>query len=347
MHQVTIAMPLFNAEAYVERSMESALNQTYSHIEILIIDDRGTDRSMEIIRSLQQNHARGKAIRIVQHDKNRGVAAARNTALQEAQGEYLFYLDSDDWMTHNCIELLHRAMEQQQAQVVFSSHQEVWEDQRQGSLHVLPTRCLTQPDELGTLRYGSLKKSMPMFVWNVLYRLSFLRQHQMQFQPAAVWEDLLFHFDLTPLVNSCVLLPEVTYSYFRRSGSLSNYQPRNEIPLKEIEGHLCTRNYCKEHLEKLADKPYFEAVTTWVMNLCMSTAAVIIDKRKLIRPQVPPSEIKKLLQHPLRLNQIIKFRHQRVYNIGFWCLSKLPYALITGILTSYQTAIKTVRNLRK
>lgn len=340
-------MPLYNAEKYLEESIETALAQTFDSIEFLIIDDKGTDNSINIIHRLQQEHPRGKDIRMVSHSNNRGVAAARNTALKEAQGEYLFFLDSDDWITKNCIELLYRAIQLEQAEIAFASYEEVWEDGRAGSRFVLPSISFHQPDELAAFRYGQLKQSLGMFTWNVLYRLSFLRKHQLQFQPVTVWEDVLFHFDLTPLISSCVLLSNITYTYNRRSGSLSHYHARNVIPLKEIEEHLFIRNYCKEQLAKLTNKPYIEAVTTWVMRLCMETGAIIIDKRKLIHPEVPAKEIKKLLYYPFPLSRVINFRHYKMYNVGLCCLSKLPYPVIKGLLISYQKAIKTYRKLRK
>ena len=80
MCKITIAIPVYNVEKYVENSILSALNQTYDDIEFLIIDDKGSDASMEIVKRIQSTHPRGNSIRIIDHGVNRGLATARNTA---------------------------------------------------------------------------------------------------------------------------------------------------------------------------------------------------------------------------------------------------------------------------
>ena len=103
-------MPIYNVAPYVERALLSALNQTFESIEFLIVDDRGTDNSMEIVRKIVAEHPRGKDVRIIEHPHNIGLGATRNTAIDNAQGEYLFFMDSDDEITPDCIEVLYKAM---------------------------------------------------------------------------------------------------------------------------------------------------------------------------------------------------------------------------------------------
>ena len=84
MYKVTIAIPLYNAERYIQETLLSALEQTFESIEILIIDDKSTDGSISIVKNLQQTHPHGKNIRICSHKTNQGVAMARNTAIANA-----------------------------------------------------------------------------------------------------------------------------------------------------------------------------------------------------------------------------------------------------------------------
>ncbi len=77
-YDVTIGIPVYNTVDYIQRSIESALNQSYSSIEFLIIDDGGSDGSIEIVEQLQAEHCRGNDIRIIKHEQNKGVAATRN-----------------------------------------------------------------------------------------------------------------------------------------------------------------------------------------------------------------------------------------------------------------------------
>ena len=95
-YKVTVGMPVYGVENYIHKSLLSVLNQTYKNeFEIITVDDRGPDNSMNIVRELQNSHPRGKSIRILTQPQNMGCWAARNRILEEAQGEYLLLLDSD------------------------------------------------------------------------------------------------------------------------------------------------------------------------------------------------------------------------------------------------------------
>src|SRR5262249_27061073 len=90
--KVSVAIPVYNREKYIAQAIDSILAQTFTDFEILIIDDGSTDSSVAIARSYSDPH-----IRLVCHATNSGVAVARNSAIAHARGEYLAFLDSDDW----------------------------------------------------------------------------------------------------------------------------------------------------------------------------------------------------------------------------------------------------------
>ena len=106
-YKVTVGMPVYGVENYIQKSLLSVLNQTYKDdFEILVVDDLGPDNSMSIVEELQNSHPRGNSIRILTQPKNMGCWAARNRILEEAQGEYLLLLDSDDYLSEDAIEKL-------------------------------------------------------------------------------------------------------------------------------------------------------------------------------------------------------------------------------------------------
>ena len=88
---VTIGIPVYNAEKYIERCLISVLDQTFEDFEVLVVDDRGTDNSIQKVEEIANNHVNGKKLRIVHHDRNKGVAEARNTIIDEASGKYLYF----------------------------------------------------------------------------------------------------------------------------------------------------------------------------------------------------------------------------------------------------------------
>ena len=105
-YDVTIGIPVYNVEPYITQSLESALAQTYPSIEFLLVDDFSSDLSADIVRRFQMNHPRGADIRLLSNPNNLGVSASRNRIIDEARGEYLFFMDADDVIVENAISLL-------------------------------------------------------------------------------------------------------------------------------------------------------------------------------------------------------------------------------------------------
>ena len=105
-YDVTIGIPAFRVENYIRRTMESVLSQTYLNIEFLIIDDGSDDKTLEIIESIKDSHPRGGDIRVLAHSSNLGVSETRNHIIDEAHGDYLYFVDSDDMIAPQTITLL-------------------------------------------------------------------------------------------------------------------------------------------------------------------------------------------------------------------------------------------------
>ena len=109
MLRFSIIVPIYNVENDIRQCFETISNQTFKDFEVLCVDDCGTDNSMNIVREFAQNDSRFK---ILTHDTNKGVATARNTALKEVSGEYILFIDSDDWVENNTLEALDNAIKE-------------------------------------------------------------------------------------------------------------------------------------------------------------------------------------------------------------------------------------------
>ena len=116
---VSVIMPVYNAEAYLKEAIDSALRQTYRNIELIIVDDCSKDRSLEIARSYEQRDAR---VRVIAGEENQGVARVRNRGIQEAKGEYIALLDSDDAWREDKLERQVRLLESKGAQIAYCSY---------------------------------------------------------------------------------------------------------------------------------------------------------------------------------------------------------------------------------
>ena len=99
MYEVTLIIPVYNVANYIRDSLLSALAQTFESIEYIVVDDCGTDDSLEIVKSILSSHQRAKDVFIYRHNCNKGLSAARNTGLEKAHGKFVYFIDSDDEIT--------------------------------------------------------------------------------------------------------------------------------------------------------------------------------------------------------------------------------------------------------
>ena len=107
MYKVSILVPIYGVEQYIDRCARSLFEQTYPNLEYVFVNDCTKDRSVEVLRKVLEAYPeKGNAVKIVDHERNRGLAAARNTALAHATGEFVCLVDSDDWLELNALELL-------------------------------------------------------------------------------------------------------------------------------------------------------------------------------------------------------------------------------------------------
>ena len=107
MSLISIIIPVYNVEGYIGKCLESLSNQTFTDIEVLFIDDCSTDNSRELITSYINDYKGDILFRLICQPHNQGQSVARNRGIKEAQGEYVYMLDSDDYITDDCIELLY------------------------------------------------------------------------------------------------------------------------------------------------------------------------------------------------------------------------------------------------
>ena len=337
-YKVTVGMPVYGVELYIRKCMLSVLNQTFADdIEILAVDDLGPDKSVEIIKELQATHPRGKNIRILTQPRNMGCWAARNRVLEEAQGEYIMLVDSDDYISEDCIEKLYAQAVEHQAEAVFGSVLPVNTEGQpidigQGFLNQ-PYMVLKGDDALANFANKDVHPTLRDFIWNILFRHDFIEQHHIRFKQARFNDDMICSCDMVPLVTSAVLIPDHTYYYVIRDNSLSNYQHRKEIKLDEIKEFIRIYSYLKNKCLELRSKSYFETRCTKGMILMFFMICGVLKNRDRITPALTDDMVKAAMKHPLSLTDILRFRQHRLVNLGFYVIGQLPARLAVGCIT--------------
>ena len=118
---VSILIPVYQVEDYIERCARSAFEQTYQNLEFVFVDDGSTDSSIYVLKSVINDYPDLKDhIRIIRHPENRGLAAARNTAIKSCHGDFVMHVDSDDWLEPDAAELLVRRQQETEADIIYT-----------------------------------------------------------------------------------------------------------------------------------------------------------------------------------------------------------------------------------
>lgn len=323
---VTIGMPVYGVEKYIRKCLESALNQTFQSIEFIMVDDRGPDKSVNIIRELQQTHPRGKDIRIITQPENMGCWAARNTVLEKAQGKYIFLMDSDDYISPDCIEVLYEAAEKHNAEATLGSIQYIY-DEGPGKQIRYDFRIFDKADEFANYANQSFKVTVSDFIWNILIRKDLIDKNHLRFPKTKFWDDVLFNSRFQPCVTRAVLMPNITYYYVIRDNSLSSYESRKIIKIEEIRQHLNNCNYLNEQCRELKGKPYYEMRCAKEMLHAFYTIIGALRNRDKIRPAITDKELMMSMKHPTSLSEIVRFKRHRNENLAFYILGVLPSSI--------------------
>ena len=123
---ISIVIPVFNVEIFISECLQSVIRQTYTGpLECIVVDDCGTDKSIEIAEQLIAEYDGPIDFKVLHHDHNRGLSAARNTGMDAAKGDYVYFLDSDDWISDDCIEKLAKPLQNEVFDVVVGN--QIWD----------------------------------------------------------------------------------------------------------------------------------------------------------------------------------------------------------------------------
>ena len=329
-YKISVGMPVWGVEKYIRKCLESILNQDFDDMEVLVVDDCGPDKSIDIAESIKNNHPKGNIIRIIHQPKNMGCWAARNRILEEAKGKYILLIDSDDYFAEGAIPALYKQAEKTEAEITYGSIAVVDEKGNpipnsgvKGILH--RNMVLKGKDQLASYANDNIHElKLHNFIWNSLIRTDFIRKHQLKFRKTKFWDDVLFNADMQPLVESAAFIPDITYNYVIRDNSLSNYQSREVIDMTEIRQHIENHKYLKAQSITLRGKPYFEIrVTKMMLNMFYVIIGVIRNKSKLSE-KINKDEIRQAIHHPLQVKDIIKFKEYKGINLLFWMIGVIP-----------------------
>lgn len=245
MVKVSIIIPVYGVEKYIEKCARSVFEQTYSNLEIVFVNDCTPDNSISIIQHLLLDYPhRISQVKILNQDRNRGVSAARRRGLDMISGDYCIQFDSDDYVGPTMIEELVNVALKEEADVVISDYNLV---AKTSITHIHINPVLDHIECMKLFFRGILHASL----WNKLIRVRLYSDHQIQFiEGLNMREDLSVMYRLLYYAHKIAYIPKPFYSYVLREGSVSSgiMNSNQQVNAQDLIEHV-NKFFVQEHIQ--------------------------------------------------------------------------------------------------
>ncbi len=247
---ISVIVPVYNVEKYIERCIESILGQTFTDFELIIVNDGSTDKSGEICDRYSNNDPR---IRII-HKENGGLSDARNAGIEAANGEYIGFIDSDDYIDTDMYELLYQNICRENADISTC-----------GIYDCYPDKTVTQEvnssdftvDGSEAVRLALESQFMPLFAWNKLYKRSLF--DSIRFPVGKIYEDAFVMIKLMGASRRVSISMKPKYYYIHRENSITTRAFRNS-DLDVVEAHENNFSYIEANFPQFIKQATFRRI---------------------------------------------------------------------------------------
>lgn len=312
MQKVSIIIPVYNVASYIEESLLSALNQTYSNIEYIIVDDCGVDNSMSIVETLKQSYSH-KDIKIIHHPQNKGQSAARNTGIANASGDYIFFMDSDDIISCDCIEKHLDTIKKYDADFTDANVRVI--GGRQKLFNTIKSISLI---DASNIIVGCTMGDIHITACNKLYNKNFIIQNNIHFLEGLIYEDVMWTFDIANKARKVVLIPDFTYHYLIREGSTTTTISTNQI-IKRYDSWIYVIDHIIQIGQTLPNKKLQRSIYRWLSKIRFKISA------RLVSMDIDEN-IKKKYYGEINSTDI------RLYSSGLYSMvCSMPYSIFKSI----------------
>lgn len=311
--KISVIVPVYNVEAYLEKCVESILRQTYTNLEILLINDGSTDNSGDLCDQLA---LRDQRIRVI-HKENGGLSDARNTGIEEASSDLIGFVDSDDYIDEDMYETLYRQMLESKAELSMCGHYDVYHQIPEKQVVAIQTWALI-PEE--AIRMVMEAKILSVTAVNKLYKKELF--DQLRFEMGKIAEDAFIMIRLIHQCSKVVATNEKKYYYVHRENSITTQKFSLKF-LNVIEAYEQNANIIRENYPKLTD----------VATMRLNWAYFYILDRLLVDSEFEDKALEDRLLAFLKKNTVsiltdCRFTRARKLSFLALCLSRKLYTKI-------------------
>ncbi len=213
---ISVIIPCYNLAGYTRTCMDSIINQTYRNLEIIAIDDGSTDETPWILAEFAKNDSRV----VFKQQKNAGAGAASNLGIETAQGDFIAFVDNDDWIQPDMYEKLHSALISNHADMSICNFNLVYENNTNYCYSVMRNETVNIRDDV----YGYFCRfcACPKpnnYIWTRLYKTNIIKKSGIRYEDFPLGADTLFNFKLLPHMNRISFIKDGLYNYVQRKNS--------------------------------------------------------------------------------------------------------------------------------
>ena len=214
---ISVVMPIYNVEKHLKQAVDSVLGQTFQDFELILVDDCSPDGCPQICDDYAKQYDN---IQVIHHDVNKGLSEARNTGLDAAAGQYIWFMDSDDYVDLDLFQSLYDSVQKNPADVVVFGLIEEYFDQNNNLHHVqrvdFPECFLKSPVEVRKAIIDLEVKTLYGYAWNKIYRMDYLKEIQLRYEKVTLIEDILFNVKFCMDIEKMNILSIAPYHYNKR-----------------------------------------------------------------------------------------------------------------------------------
>lgn len=300
--KITAIMPVYNVENYIGKCIESLQAQTLTEWELIAVDDGSPDNSGAICDAYA---LLDKRITVI-HKENGGAPSARNTAIPQAKGEYLYFVDSDDWAEPTMFEDMYKVAKENDAQLVvagyyidtYYSDTEYYTQEQS-----LPSKVFASQRDFREYAHKMFDKNLLYTPWNKLFSREYIMENDIRFKNT-FWDDFPFNLDVVRDVQRVVLMDEKYYHFMRARTDSETAKYRSDMLEKREEEHGWMLDLYKywnvtsdESLEML-NRRYIERVVGCIENVTNSACTLTVkEKKEQINAMITSENVRTALKY--------------------------------------------------
>lgn len=346
--KISIIVPVYNAEKYIDRCIESIINQSFDSIEIIAINDGSTDESLNILKKYEKNDRRIKVIA----QTNSGVSSCRNKGIEQAKGEYIAFVDSDDWIDINMIEIMYKKAISNNSDIIMCSYMREFKDKSKEKKINLPQEVIYENEniknELHRKLFGPTDEELNNpegldalgTVWGKLYKSSLIKENKIEFVDLKIIgsnEDSLFNINLFKYTKRITFINQPLYHYWRdNTESLtSKYNPHLmdqwNVLYQYMYKFIDDNNYDDMFYDALKNRICMNVLGLG-LNECSSDNKLpvrkkIINIRKILNDNVIKDAYKnfKTKQFPIHWKIFYTFNKKRLVVPSYFMMSTIEF----------------------